>query len=212
MQRFLQQHADQVNGALSGFDRLRFRGTLRLLANTQGLFKFLCHISVLLKDFKTFAQSITDRVRDASERLAKTRGRPLLYLNSPNISKEETARQIADKDGIREGLICVFSAVESCFSYEIRRDPQKRRLELRGRPQKCLHYYFYLQHRQFGFMHLRLQTWLPLSIHIAINGREWLTRQLDAGGIGYGRVDNCFLQLEDKCTEVEQGILVKSRW
>lgn len=213
MQRFIQQHADQVTGILSGFDRLRFRGTLRFLAYTQGMFKFLCHMGVLLKDFKAYAQSLTERVREASEHLAKTQGRPLIYLDSPKVSKEETARKIAEKDGVREGLICVFSAVESCFSYEIRRDPQKRRLELRGRPQKCLHYYFYLQHPQFGFMHLRLQTWLPLSIHIAINGREWLARQLDAAGIGYRRVDNCFVELEDPLRAQELAARqLKTRW
>lgn len=213
MQRFIQHHVNQVTGVLNGFDRLRFRGTLRFLAYTQGMFKFLCRIGVLLKNFKPFAQSITERVRDASERLAETHGRPLIYLDSPKVSKEETARQIAEKDGVRAGLICVFSAVESCFSYEIRRDPQKRRLELRGRPQKCLHYYFYLQHPQFGFMHLRLQTWLPLSIHIAINGREWLAHQLDAAGIGYRRVDNCFTELEDpqRAQELADRQL-KTRW
>lgn len=197
MRRFLQQHADRISGVLSGFDRLRFRGTLRFLAHTQGMSTFLNYIGVLLKDFKTYAQGVTERIRTASEQVAKDRERPLIYLNSPNVSKEETARQIAQRDGVQEGLICVFSAVESCFSYEIRRDAAKHRLELRGRPQKCLHYYFYLQHAQFGFMHLRLQTWLPLSIHIAINGHEWLARQLDAEGIGYRRVDNCFLEFED---------------
>lgn len=213
MQRFIQQHADHVTGVLSGFDRMRFRGTLRLLAHTQGMFSFLCHMHVLLKDFKAYAQGITERIRAATERLVKARGRKLIYLDSPKVSKEETARQIAEKDGIREGLICVFSAVESCFSYEIRRDPQGKRLELRGRPQKCLHYYFYLQHPQFGFMHLRLQTWLPLSIHIAINGREWLARQLDAAGIGYRRMDNCFVELEDpqRAQELAHRQL-KTRW
>lgn len=144
MQRFVQQHADQVNGVLSGFDRMRFRGTLRFLAYTQGMFSYLCHIGVLLKNFKAYAQRITERVRDASERLAKTRGRPLIYLDSPKVSKEETARQIARWDDVRDGLICVFSAVESCFSYEIRRHAARHRLELRGRPQKCLHYYSHL--------------------------------------------------------------------
>jgi ribosome-binding ATPase len=77
--------------------------------------------------------------------------------------------------------VCAFAAPSACWP------SAKHRLELRGRPQKCLHYYFYLQHPQFGFMHLRLQTWFPLSIHIALNGREWLARQLDAAGIGYHR-------------------------
>jgi hypothetical protein len=46
-------------------------------------------------------------------------------------------------------------------------------------------------------MHLRLQTWLPLNIHVAINGREWLARQLDDADIGYRQRDNCFLDVDD---------------
>lgn len=197
MKHFIHQHADQISGVLSGFDRLRFRGTIRWLAHTQGMQRFLNYAGILLKDFKGYVQGVTDQVRAATERLAKDADRPLIYLDSPRISKEEKARQIAERDGIREGLVCVFSTVESCFSYEVRRDAQKRKLELRGRPQKCLHYYFYLEHPEFGFMHLRLQTWFPLNIHIAMNGREWLARQLDAAGLAYRRSDNCFLDLAD---------------
>src|SRR5205814_1113679 len=197
MKRFIQQHDGQISGVLSGFDRLRFRGTLRWLAYTQGMQSFLNYCGILLKDFKSYVQGVTDQVRTATERLTKAADRPLRYLNSARISKDGLARQIAECDGIQEGLICVFSAVEPCFSYEVHRDAQRRMLELRGRTQKCLHYYFYLQHRQFGFMHLRLQTWFPLTIHVAINGREWLARQLDAAGLGYRQSDNCFLELED---------------
>lgn len=197
MKRFIQRHADQVSGVLSGFDRMRFRGTLRWLAYTNGMRGFLNHIGVLLKDFKTYVQSVTDQIRDATEQLAKAHGQRVRYLDSSRLSKEETAREIAQARGIREGLICIFSAVEPCFSYEVRRDSDKHWLELIGRNQKCLHYYFYLQDPLFGFMHVRMQTWFPLTIHVALNGRERLARQLDAAGIGYQRRDNCFLKLDD---------------
>jgi len=197
MKRFVQQHADKINGVLNGFDRMRFRGTLRWIAYTQGMQWFLNATGVLLKDFKTYVQGVTDEVRAATERLVEAAGQRVIFLSSSRISKEERARDLARRNEIREGLICVFSAVEPCFSYEIHRDAERHRLELQGRPQKCLHYYFYLQHPEFGFMHLRLQTWFPLTIHIAINGRERLARQLDAAGLGYRRADNCFLELED---------------
>jgi hypothetical protein len=213
VKRFIQQHSHDICGVLNGFDRMRFRGTLRWLAHTQGMEWFLNANRILLKEFKTYVQGVTDQVRLATERLAKAAGRPLTYLDSARISKEEKARQIAEREGIQEGLICVFSAVEPCFSYEVRRDAQQRKLQLRGRTQKCLHYYFYLQHPIFGFMHLRLQTWFPLSIHIAINGREWLARQLDAAGLGYRRNDNCFLDLEDPArTQSLCDQQLKTRW
>ncbi|MEA2790252.1 MAG: hypothetical protein QOG73_2658 [Acetobacteraceae bacterium] len=37
MELFLFKHADAVIGALSGFDRLVFRGTLRMLAHRSGM-------------------------------------------------------------------------------------------------------------------------------------------------------------------------------
>jgi hypothetical protein len=197
MKRFLQRHADQVSGVLSGFDRLRFRGTMRWLAYADGMRSFLSCVGVLLKDFQTYVQGVTDRIRSAAEELAGAEHRPLIYLNSSAVSKEQLARTIAERDGVRDGLVCIFSAVEPYFSYEVHRSRERRLLELRGRPQKCLHYYFYFQDPTFGFMHVRLQTWFPLNVHVAVNGRERLARQLDAAGIGYRRQDNCFLELAD---------------
>jgi hypothetical protein len=213
MKRFIQEQADQISGVLSGFDRMRFRGTLRWLAYTDGMRGFLNHIGVLLKDFKTYVQGITDQIRDTTQQVAEAHGQRVRFLDSSRISKEETAREIAQRDGVRQGLICIFSAVEPCFSYEVHRDAEKRWLELKGRTQKCLHYYFYLQHPQFGFMHLRLQTWFPMTLHIAINGREWLACQLDAAGIGYRRRDNCFLELEDPPRAQRLlDLQLKTRW
>ncbi len=37
MKAFVQRHATQIEGVVSGFDRLRFRGTVRLLACLAGM-------------------------------------------------------------------------------------------------------------------------------------------------------------------------------
>lgn len=213
MKRFLRRHADQISGVLCGFDRLRFRGTLRWLAYADGMRSFLSCAGVLLKDFKTYVQGVTDQIRDAAVELAAGADRPLIYLNGSTISKEETARGIAERDGVKEGLVCILSAVEPCFSYEVHRSRERRLLELRGRPQKCLHYYFYFQDCRFGFMHVRLQTWFPMNVHIAVNGREWLARQLDAAHVGYRRQDNCFLEVSD-LREAQRlaDAQLKTRW
>jgi hypothetical protein len=213
VKRFIQKYADQISGVISGFDRMRFRGTIRLMAYTQGMQSFLNHSKVLLKDFKDYVLGVTDQIRQATVELTRTVGREVIYLGSSRISKEEKAREIAQRDGIREGLICVLSAVEPCFSYEVHRHSKRHLLELQGRTQKCLHYYFYLQHPVFGFMHLRLQTWFPLTVHIAINGREWLGRQLDAAKLGYSRVDNCFTAVQDpKEVQTLFDQQLKTRW
>jgi hypothetical protein len=184
-------------GVVNGFDRVRLRGTLRWLANRDGMLSYLNAAHVLLKDFKDYAVGVTERIRAASHKIADAADRPLMYLNSTAISKEETARQIAARDGVQEGLICVLTCTEPCYSYRMGRNREKRHLELHGERLKCLHHYFYFLHPQFGFMHLRLQTWFPLTIHVCLNGREWLARQMDLAGLGYVQRDNCFVQLAD---------------
>ena len=46
-------------------------------------------------------------------------------------------------------------------------------------------------------MHVRIQAWIPYQVQIYINGREWLSRQLDAAGVGYRRYDNALLHVDD---------------
>jgi hypothetical protein len=66
-----------------------------------------------------------------------------------------------------------------------------------AREAKCLHLYFYIVDRDFGLMHIRLQTWLPLTIQVCMNGREWLARQMQRAGIEYEQKDNCFTRIAD---------------
>jgi len=158
---------------------------------------FLHHAGILLKDFKDYATSVTQQIRDALQARAAAAGRPNQYLYSSSLRKEPIARQIAERDGIDEGLICVLRCVEPCWTFKLRRNAQRKKLELHAFSGKCEHYYSYYMHPTFGFMHVRLQTWFPFTIHACINGREWLARQMDQAGIAYRRRDNCFHWVQD---------------
>ena len=70
MNLFLQRHLPSVAGMLNGLDRLRFRGTLRMLAHTGGFASFLRIIGVLIKDFGGYVQQTTAKVCRASEEMA----------------------------------------------------------------------------------------------------------------------------------------------
>jgi hypothetical protein len=207
VEKFVSRHAGAVIGTLCGFDRLVLRGTLRMLAHRAGMMAYLWAVQVLLKDFGAHALELSRRLREASEALARRSDRPIRYLASSAINKEEIARAIARADGIEQGLICILTAVESCLSYEIVRQREAKRVALEPRWRKCLHLYHYQVHPVFGFMHARIQTWFPFSIQVCLNGREWLARTLDAAGIGYVQRDNCFVWLED----AERAQLVMDR-
>ena len=195
MRSFLQRHESEIKGVLSGFDRIRFRGTICWLSSLRGMNTFLGTIGVLYKDFTDWAKERTERIYKASLKLAVDAGRPSLYLENSQARKEDLALEIAARDGVQEGLICVLSAVEPCMSFKVGPSHEKKLLELRRITGRCKHYYFYLLDRQMGLMHLRLQTWAPYTVQVCVNGREWLARQMTAQRIGFEQRDNCFVDV-----------------
>ena len=197
MQKFIAKHRERISGVLSGFDRLVLRGTLRSIAHTQGMNQYLWSNQILLKDFGSHVEQVSQRLKAASLAEAAVAGRPVRYLASAEVSKEDIARRIAAEDGITNGLVCVLSCVEPCRSFEIYRDRDTKHLQLQPRVRKCLFLYHYTVHPVFGFLNARIQTWFPFSIQICLNGREWLAHQMDTAGLSYLRHDNCFPWIED---------------
>src|SRR5437016_5703821 len=177
---FVQKHHADVIGVLRGFDRLRLAGTFRALYHPPVMEKYIQKTGFLLKDFKQLMLQITGQIKAATQQIAQRAGRPLTYLSSSQVRKEQVAREIAQKDGVSSGLIAILSCVEPCRTYTVGGNPQSKMLEAHLGLGKCLHYYFYHFHPVFGFMHLRLQSWFPFLIHICLNGRNWLARQRTA--------------------------------
>jgi hypothetical protein len=193
--RFVDRHAPLVTHVLSGFDRLVIRGVLQPLVQERGMFTFLCRAGRRLLDFKDFALETSTRVKEAALAVAKRRQRPVQYLESPKISKENLARKLLAEHPVQRGLVCAFTAVEPCMSFEYHRSPDPAARGLKLRPRKCLHVYQYHLHPTFGFLNARIQTWFPFNVQICLNGREWLARQLDRRSAAYKRADNCFTWL-----------------
>jgi hypothetical protein len=197
MNEFIRKHAGSINGVLHGFDRLVFRGTLRTISHLQGMKLYLSRVRVLLKDFGNHVQQMSDRIKEATEATAQAMGRKVVYLASPRTDKEAVAREIASEHGITDGPICILSTVEVCRSYELYRNRETKQLELEPRWRKCLFYYHYWIHPEFGFMNARLQTWVPFPIQVCLNGREWLCRRLDATDLSYVRRENSLVWVQD---------------
>lgn len=197
MQQFLARHASKITGVLQGFDRLLFRGYLRVLNFADGVESFLNGQDVLKKDFGEFAEILTDMIREEAESVARRAQRPSVYVQSSADRKEDIARRLWREQPVETGLVCVLRCVEPCTTWQVFRSKETQTQELRRRPTKCSHYYFYFIDAEFGWMHVRVQSWMPYTVQICCNGREWLARQLDAADIEYRRADNCFLSLGD---------------
>jgi hypothetical protein len=197
MERFLQRQASRIQGSISGFDRVLFRGVLRSISYVQGLDWFMGSQRVGFKDFRWFVEKFSAGIKKRAQQIAERAGRPFQFVPSGKASKEALVRKLLAEQPVQEGLICVLSCVEPCRTFTVRRDREKRQLRLVPRQAACLHFYFYFLDRDFGLMHVRLQSWLPLSIQVCVNGREWLARQMQREGIAYEQKDNCFTQIAD---------------
>jgi len=197
MQEFTAKYADKIQGVVSGFDRLVFRGSLRKICYPFGMEGYLWAIQVPLKEFGKHVHKVSGQVKDGALRCMLEAGRPVQYLPSSKDDKEEIARSIAREDKVTQGPVCALTCVEPCWGFDIYRNRQTRKLDLVQRPRKCLYVYQYWDHPVFGWMNARIETWFPFSIQICMNGREWLARQMDQAGVKYQRQDNCFPWISD---------------
>ena len=133
----------------------------------------------------------------ATKQFAENAKCPMVCLPSSQLRKETLALEIARDNKVTEGLIAIFKCIEPCWTFKVGPNAEQKKLELRYGPSKCSHLYFYMLDPQLGLTHLRLQMWAPFSIHVCINGREWLARLLSQAGIGFQQRDNCFVDIDD---------------
>ena len=110
MQAFIEKHSERIVGVLQGYDRMRFRGTLRSIAYGDGFEAFLAARGVRYAQFGAFVGEQSEVLKAHFEQIATKAGRPSLYLDSTQQSKEAIALEIARRDGIEEGLICLLPA------------------------------------------------------------------------------------------------------
>ena len=196
MKDFLRRFGGSVAGVLHGFDRMRFRGSKRQLCHAAGMMSWLGHVRVLMKEYTQFAKDTTASLCRSIEEPARAE-KIYAFLNNCKQSKEEVALQMAAEQKRTTGLIAVLGCVEPCQIVRTRKNHETQYLEMQVESGKCKHYYHYYLDPEYGLRYTRLQSWFPFTMHIGLNGRDWLGQQLTKAGIAYRKLDNCFPWVED---------------
>lgn len=212
MKQFLQRFGSLVLGFLCGFDRIRFRGTKIQLCYPNGILGFLASRKIRGCDFKAHALQVTEQLFQAIEPPAKRAG-IYRYLNSGHVSLEQVALEIAAEQKRTNGLVAVIGRVEPCQTIEMHRGENGWPVPHLKSGAKCLHYYHYYLDPEYGLRYTRLQSWFPFTMHVGLNGRDWLACQMKRAGIGFTQEENCFTWVED--FEAAQGLLddqLKTDW
>jgi hypothetical protein len=105
-----------------------------------GMESFLVARKVKNKDFKPYAMEQSRKIVESAEDITqKQSGKGIIYIPSLNERKEELAHKRQEETGKKEGLIGVWSCVESCRTFRSTFDPQKTYPSLRSERSKCKH-------------------------------------------------------------------------
>jgi hypothetical protein len=193
MELFVRKHEKKINAALGCFDRMLFRGYLPIQSGW-AMAQFLNQNQISFRNLKDFLLENASRINEYGKTMAAKLGRPFQYLTTPT-RKEDLARKMAENEGIERGLVCIFSVLEPCRTFSFRFE--KGRPFVQSARRKCLFLYFYFMDRDFGLIHVKLQTWFPMQIQVYVNGHEWLARKLIANRISFTKHDNVFVRVED---------------
>jgi hypothetical protein len=191
---FLVKFATSIIATLGCFDRVIFKGHLPF-GNEAHLNRFVDRVlGMRRKDFLPFLEGKSDELVAHAKQLAEAQGAPYLYLQGRH-RKEDLVQQIIRDRQLTEGLVCVLCCQETCRTVKLLHGQGKPKLAFTWRPQRVLYYYFL--DADFGLLYLRLQTWFPFTFQVYLNGHDWLARQLQQQGLGFGQQDNAFTQLDD---------------
>jgi hypothetical protein len=192
--RFLSSFSSLVSCVLSCFDRVIFKGYLPF--HSEGYLNSWVDYTLQMRrtDFIKHLDQKSQELVDHAKALAEKAGRPYEYRQGW-FRKERFIQNIAQRDAVTEGLVAVLCVLETCRTVKLAFGDKRPRLKFAKRPQRVLYYYFF--DRDFGLMHVRLETWFPYTVQVYVNGHNWLARQMSKRGLSCVQHDNCFTQLED---------------
>ena len=195
LSRFVSKFTGLIVAVLSCFDRVLFKGHLALAAPCELEYFVDCVLKVRRSDFmKTTAPQYSDRLIEHAQKWARKAGRTYVYRTG-QFRKDEWAQDLIRDQGLTEGLVGILCTLETCPCFALVPGPNRPQFVSRPRQQRVLYYYFL--DSQFGLIHVRLQTWLPFTVQVYVNGHEWLAQQMVRKKLGFVQQHNAFTQLDD---------------
>ncbi len=195
LSRFVTKFTRLIVAVLSCFDRVIFKGHLALSAPHELEYFVDCVLKVRRSVFmKTVAPHYSGLLVAHAQDWARKARRIYMYRTG-QFRKDEWAHHLIRNQGISEGLVGILCTQETCPSFALVPGPKRPQFVSRPRQQRVLYYYFL--DPQFGLIHVRLQTWLPFTVQVYVNGHEWLAQQMVEKKLGFVQQHNAFTQLDD---------------
>ena len=193
-----ERYSVEIAGVLTCYDRMIIQGYIAPWSHSEGMTSYLNANRIKIFDYQKFCEPLTKKVRSTAEAIAKEAGIEIEFIRKAGaFRKDDRIQGIIKSKHITEGLVHIFSAMETCSSYKPWHDKQSGRTFLKYNGSKCLHYYFYFIDKELGLCYLRVPTWPPFRLQFYMNGHNWLAYKMQKKGISYETLDNSFVQISD---------------
>jgi hypothetical protein len=95
MKQFIARFEDQIQGTLSGFDRVVFRGSLRRPTYAEGMKTYLNLNGILCKRYQDHVKQVSQQLKEASLEPFPRLQLPIQHVYDPKQDKDEVARTLA---------------------------------------------------------------------------------------------------------------------
>lgn len=191
---------DHVTLEIEGIDRMYLNLYVPILQSPRGVGHFWINHRGHRFASSALMAPMTEAFVRSIDRFAEAEGIPVVSFKKGQ-RKDDVAKEYLAKFPHQEGVLFIGKAQEKTRVVRT----AKRRNPNTGVVYPWLvmstamvnHYYFYCVDRDFGPFFLKLGSYFPYTGKVALNGHEYLKRQLKQEGIAFEALDNGLLSCAD---------------
>jgi hypothetical protein len=193
-----EKYESNIHGTISCYDRVVIFATPGKLGYSGGMTDFFYKHNYKIFDFHKVFEPVTEEIKKNAERIARENGLKIEYVRKTGaFRKEDRIQEIIKTRGEHEGLVHIFSALETSNTFKSWHNKDTDKTYFKPDQTKCLHYYFYFIDKVLGLCFYRVPTIAPFKASIYFNGHNLLENKLKKGGIAYEKRDNAFTYISD---------------
>lgn len=193
-----QKYEDKISGVLSCYDRINIKCTFGYFGYAGGMTNFFYKINQRCFDFHKVFEPVTEQITENTKRIATENNLDIEYIRKvKSFRKDDKIADILSARGNHEGLVKIYSQLETCKTYAPWTDKKSGKTSFKNDQTKRLHYYFYFIDKLLGLCFVKVPTVAPFIVTVYFNGHGLLESKLKKENISYQKIDNAFTHIEN---------------
>ena len=193
-----ESYTAQISGVISSYDRINIKCTIESFGYAEGMRSFFYEQKLRYFDYPNIFKPVTAEIIANAEKIARENGMEIEYVREARkFRKEAKIDAIIEERGNHEGLVKIYSQLETFEGYRAWYDKATQKTSFKSDTIKCLTYYFYFIDKDLGLCFVKVPTAAPFIVTVYYNGHGQLESKLKKAGIGYERRENAFTHIEN---------------